>query len=453
MCDSFDIISGMIFYNNPSMDLNDTVAALIDMVVSAGDAFKLNTLAYNASWAAAASTYEPDVDPVIHDPDWRRSSYEFCKSSKYGGCSILAINSYGDGVFDESITPYMYLVTDGGCSQQFLVNDEAFDQLIYNPPTPIVENYYECTLQNYDALNNSIGIASGNVSVVVPIVMFALLPLMYLWLTITGNVQNKEEYDKETRDAALDLFALQMLRIRDGKTRGLKKNGKLFSIAEELVIAAKRGDGGYPDSDDSDYSDEEDGGGSAGVGKDEAVEGGVAVHAPIPDHFRRRSSADKFSENATPPRSPLRRGYSRRMSGNVEENASSRRQSRKLSLTRASVTGIVENKTVLESSSRKFLMRSAAHEADSDDEVAEQDAMQRAQRRASARVARRASARVVTPPPREMEQEFQAPIQQNAPFENVAVAVNPMNVGSAGVEVSPSVMDLNKEMRGTLFEL
>lgn len=49
----------------------------------------------------------------------------------------------------------------------------------------------------------------------------------------------------------LNILAMLMLRLRDGKTRGMKQNGVLLQMAKELIAAAKE-EGGYPDSDDED---------------------------------------------------------------------------------------------------------------------------------------------------------------------------------------------------------
>lgn len=40
-----------------------------------------------------------------------------------------------------------------------------------------------------------------------------------------------------------------LLRLRDGKTRGIKPRGVLAALTKEIISAAKE-EGGYPDSDD-----------------------------------------------------------------------------------------------------------------------------------------------------------------------------------------------------------
>lgn len=57
------------------------------------------------------------------------------------------------------------------------------------------------------------------------------------------------------KDSVIDSWATQLLRIRDGKTRGLRAKGILIGLGKELIRAAKE-EGGYPDSDDSDDEDD-----------------------------------------------------------------------------------------------------------------------------------------------------------------------------------------------------
>lgn len=250
----------MAFFNNADMSLSDIVYTFLDIVIANGGALQWNKNAYNASWAAAASTYN-DAESIINQTEWRYNAYQFCNSSVYGTCSIMAFNSYGDYVFDQALTPYMFLIEGGSCEtsgvEQFMISESAFDMIVSNPPVEIIENYYECTMLPYDSMFNALGVAGGNIGIAVPIIVMCCLPFMYGWLKLTGNVQPAPEYEKHEKEAALDLLALQLLRIRDGRVRGMKAEGELQKIGKELVLAARKADGGYPDSDDS-FSDDDD---------------------------------------------------------------------------------------------------------------------------------------------------------------------------------------------------
>jgi hypothetical protein len=61
------------------------------------------------------------------------------------------------------------------------------------------------------------------------------------------------EYTLEEKQRALEELAVHLLRAKDGKVRGLRRNGEIISLAKELEHAEKETfspDG--PDSDDED---------------------------------------------------------------------------------------------------------------------------------------------------------------------------------------------------------
>lgn len=76
-------------------------------------------------------------------------------------------------------------------------------------------------------------------------------------MRVTNTVPPKVEYEKKEIDDALVIFSTQLLRIRDGKTRGIKPDGNLWNLTKELIRAAKE-EGGYPDSDDSNSDEDGD---------------------------------------------------------------------------------------------------------------------------------------------------------------------------------------------------
>jgi hypothetical protein len=121
--------------------------------------------------------------------------------------------------------------------------------LASTPPTQLTATYFACTATVFDAIFNSIGISIGNVQFFVPLFMLFVMPLVYFYLLGVGHVPPKREYEKEEYEASLQAFANIMLRLRDGKSRNLVKNGVLDNLVKELKKAATV-QGGYPDSDD-----------------------------------------------------------------------------------------------------------------------------------------------------------------------------------------------------------
>lgn len=128
-----------------------------------------------------------------------------------------------------------------------------------NPPTPITEKFFQCTLTELDAVNNAIGIASGNTTTIVPVAVLLLLPFIYLWLKAFNIPIPVPEYPEEQRKDVSEFFITTLMRANDKKTRGMKKNGVLLKLVKELRHADQYGSKDACDSDDSDedYSDDE----------------------------------------------------------------------------------------------------------------------------------------------------------------------------------------------------
>lgn len=130
-----------------------------------------------------------------------------------------------------------------------------FRDKLEEPPVQLTQTYYECYPSSYNALFAAFGIASGNTSLAVPLIVTMLLPLLYLLLMSIDQVPPKEEYTDPDKAQVIEMLSILLLRLRDGKTRGVKKNGLLVRLTKELISAAKE-EGGFPDSDDEDDEEE-----------------------------------------------------------------------------------------------------------------------------------------------------------------------------------------------------
>jgi hypothetical protein len=162
-------------------------------------------------------------------------------------------NTFDD--VSRSVSDFHYQVFHPACSDTFYISDDAWENL-KTPPLPLEERYFSCKPFVRDALFNSLGIAAGNTATMVPLLCLCFLPLLYVYLQAAGRVPPKAEYTPAELDAAIRALSLMMLRIRDGKIRGIKKGSVLQVLTTDLIAAAKA-EGGYPDSDD-DSDDEED---------------------------------------------------------------------------------------------------------------------------------------------------------------------------------------------------
>jgi len=252
-CNVFDFMVGVIFYNindtytSPDNKIHPNAWATMNLAYRYSDPKELNRRAFNASYAAT-------MYGEYTDPKWRETAYEFCHSEEFNtSCSILLFNAYDDVSFTAS--EFYYQVKLGACNDSFTVG--TWNLLQRTPPTDLVQDYYECIVSWYVAIFNSTGIAAGNAATFVPFLMLALLPLLYVYLQASGKLPPKDEYTELELTAASNALALTILRIRDGKVRGIEQQGLLKKLVKELIHAAKS-EGGYPDSDD-DSDDESEG--------------------------------------------------------------------------------------------------------------------------------------------------------------------------------------------------
>lgn len=274
-CDEMDLTVGMIFYQNETNPLTevDQLRAAVEAIVQHATPTSTTYSAYanfshdsyNATFASAASKDEAYVDPITKTSSWRESSYSFCNVADYGFCSMMVIHLFGDTIPDRATTNFMYQLKNGSCGDPFSIPKSSFQAMVDYPPTPIVENYYECTLSNVDAFNNAIGIASGNTSAYMPVIVLLLLPLIYVLLRIFNVPLPKEEYGEEEYKRVGQLVMKSLLRASDRKTRGMKKNGVIMQLAKELQRVDMYGSTDKQDSDDSD-SEDDSSDGTAGTG-------------------------------------------------------------------------------------------------------------------------------------------------------------------------------------------
>jgi hypothetical protein len=112
------------------------------------------------------------------------------------------------------------------------------DKIVQKPPTKFYEDYYTCKPNALITLQTAAGVASGNSSLALPFVVFLLMPFIYLILRQLRQLPPPEEYSAEDKANAADVLHTIMLRLRDGKRKGVKKGGLLENLYEELRDAS-----------------------------------------------------------------------------------------------------------------------------------------------------------------------------------------------------------------------
>eukprot|EP01038_Epipyxis_sp_PR26KG_P008682 gene8682-11733_t len=239
-CQSFNFLNSLVFYRNAKnpetafrpnqlfQNLRELgLFVLLEVITQYETYFDFNRAAYNASFAAAAGAYG-SASPEMSSASWLQEAYKFCYLSGYGGsCSLITFNPFDNA--DRLVSDYKLAVLKGSCANTLQISDSS------------------C----------AVGIAAGNTQLFLPILVMSLLPFLYFLLVIIKQVPPKEEYPEEEKKQALEILSILLLRLRDGKTRGIRKKGLIETLAKEMIIAAKD-EGGYPDSDDEDDEYEED---------------------------------------------------------------------------------------------------------------------------------------------------------------------------------------------------
>lgn len=265
-CDLFNFMSSYVFHPGV-VGKEAQISRLLDMVVQAGGFDKLSRSAYNASFASASAVFVNNTDPIMQTEEWRNNSYAFCNQS----CSLLVINSFGDTLTDQSMTEYMYTFTNGSCNDAFSTSQLAQDNMHAYLPTVFTERYYECVMTSADAINASIGLASGNATTIVPIAFFLLLPLLYIYLHLTDGFRHNDSFsDKEIRNTNKTLM-WNILRTRDALRKEAEEGGDAVpdSPLTRLVLEMNRLQESHHGEVDSDDSDDE-----AGDDNSESIERG-----------------------------------------------------------------------------------------------------------------------------------------------------------------------------------
>lgn len=113
------------------------------------------------------------------------------------------------------------------------------DLLVQNPPVKFYQDYYTCHNDPLSSLQAAMGVAAGNTSVVVPIILAMLLPFVFLLLRVLDKVPLEDIYNEDDEAAAAKMLAGMLLRLRDKRAAGLLRDGILSAWYAELTDSAK----------------------------------------------------------------------------------------------------------------------------------------------------------------------------------------------------------------------
>ena len=135
--------------------------------------------------------------------------------------------------------------------------------MLHNAPVKFYESYFSCLPDQLTALQMASGSAWSNLSLVLPLMVFACVPFLRILLRrwnclpspsdsesssvyLSSSSSSCPEYSKEEIQRASNMLALQLLRCRDGKKQKMKKMKKVESsighmdLWEQLLEEMKR---------------------------------------------------------------------------------------------------------------------------------------------------------------------------------------------------------------------
>jgi hypothetical protein len=241
-CNKFYLMAGLIAFPTnitSSFAGPDMVVTLLryafELVASHGaDYRKLNRAAFNAS-AVSVFTAMGSASPTIQTSSYLEDAFNFCRLPSSGiTCSLITFYSLDQ---DNTVSDYHYPLLQGSCVSSITVNDSAWQNLASTPPTPLTQIYYECLPAQYDAFLNAVGVASGNTSIAMLILLFLCVPIVFGIIACCRQIPIPQEYSEKPKEKTLDTLATLILRIRDDHYEGIAKDSEISKIAEEMVKA------------------------------------------------------------------------------------------------------------------------------------------------------------------------------------------------------------------------
>jgi hypothetical protein len=165
--------------------VNDT-----DVGLDKGDYYMLNK-AFNATKLNAYAALDKDKFTVAQLNGTLRTLCD--------GCTMMSILAVGE---DRTINKYQYQLEHGSCKAA-----PSNLETLTVAPVPLTERYYQCTLTEFDAVFEAVGLSVGNAEVIVGLGMFLIMFFISMCLRTTvgfndGLFRQLDE-QAEANDAAV----------------------------------------------------------------------------------------------------------------------------------------------------------------------------------------------------------------------------------------------------------
>jgi hypothetical protein len=231
-CNLFHFLSGFIFYDYNSTETSaESVDRMKYLLFGAGmDATEINRRAYDISYDAVNKGSVTRGDQV-----WLEQHFAFCRTPRGRHCSILSVYKTSP---TSSATSFHFPVYNGSCNDFVSYTQEGKERIASTPPIDLIEPYLKCHRTVWSALQDAMGIVSGNITAISPLIMLALFYLYYYgYVRMKGDKQDVT-YSKRELEAIFHFFTFNLALARDGL-----HPTQLRAEAAALEIARKSGEG------------------------------------------------------------------------------------------------------------------------------------------------------------------------------------------------------------------
>jgi hypothetical protein len=238
-CNQLYLMAGLLVFptniSSPSdpASIKQNIRDAYALVAKHGSYAKLNRASFDASSASVLQSVGT-ADPSIVNIAYLKNAYLFCKLPNGKICSMIAFYTLGMSL---AVSKYHYPVVGGSCRNVMNIDNERWEKLAATPPTPLHQIYYSCLPSEYDTLINAIGIASGNTSIAILLLMFLCFPIVIVIMACCRVYPRSLEFSEKEKHRVLDTLATLILRIRDDHNEGVTQNGTISEVADEMVKA------------------------------------------------------------------------------------------------------------------------------------------------------------------------------------------------------------------------
>lgn len=209
-CNMFHFLTGFLFFDFDS--LTETAATSVErmtkfMFEKGMTAMEINRHAYDISY---------DTNNLWSDTrgnlTWRAAHYEFCRAHDGKYCSLVSIYKTS---LRSSVTNFHFPVYNGSCNDFISFSAEAAERFFQTPPTDLIEPYLKCHRTTIFALQDTLGIVSGNITAMTPVLMLAVFYLFYFGYIRMCAADQEVTYKRRELEDIARYFNFNLALARD----------------------------------------------------------------------------------------------------------------------------------------------------------------------------------------------------------------------------------------------